>query len=166
LAKAINFGLLYGMGAKGFCVYAKTTYGVELTEATAIQHREAFFRTYPGLRRWHRQSGQDPTDTRTLAGRRVLRVERFNEKLNLPVQGTGADGLKAALALLWQRRRLFPTAFPILAVHDEIVIEADEADSVGVTAWLKAAMIDAMAPLIDPIPVEVETKIGRTWGGD
>jgi hypothetical protein len=42
-------------------------------------------------------------------------------------QGTGADGLKLALALLWERREEAPGAFPVLAVHDEIVIECDEA---------------------------------------
>lgn len=166
LAKAINFGLVYGMGSKGFKAYAKTTYGVELTETEAAAYREAFFNTYPGLRRWHRAAGDKPKDTRTLTGRRVLRVDRFNEKLNLPVQGTGADGLKLALALLWDRRHDCPTAIPVLAVHDEIVVECPADDAGAAGAWLTTAMKDAMAPLIDPLPVEVETRVGRTWGGD
>jgi DNA polymerase-1 len=166
LAKAINFGLLYGMGAKAFRAYARTNYGVELTEEEAGQYREAFFRTYPGLRKWHRSMGEAPTDTRTLVGRRVRRVERFSEKLNLPVQGTGADGLKRALALLWDRRDQVPGAFPILAVHDEIVIEADANSTDAVAEWLMTAMSDAMAPLIAPVPVEVEVAVARTWGRD
>jgi DNA polymerase-1 len=85
-------------------------------------------------------------------------------RLNTPVQGTGADGLKLALALLWERRAEAPGAFPILAVHDEIVIEADTGQAGAVAAWLRRAMIDAMAPLINPVPVEVEVKIRRTWG--
>jgi DNA polymerase I-like protein with 3'-5' exonuclease and polymerase domains len=56
-------------------------------------------------------------------------------------------------------------AFPILAVHDEIVIECAEDKAEQAEKWLKEAMIDAMAPLLDPVPCEVETKIGRTWGG-
>ncbi len=165
LAKAINFGLLYGMGAKAFCSYARTNYGVDMTEAQASQYREAFFRTYPGLRQWHRSMMNGPCDTRTLIGRRVLHVEHFTEKLNLPVQGTGADGLKQALALLWARRHQCPTAIPILAVHDEIVLECPTKDATPAADWLKSAMIDAMSPLIDPIPVEVDVKIGPTWGG-
>jgi DNA polymerase-1 len=166
LAKALNFGLLYGMGANGFRNYARSHYGLELSEEQAVGYREAFFRAYPGLRRWHRSVGDARRDTRTLAGRRCLRVERFNEKLNLPVQGTGADGLKRALALLWERRAECPTAVPVLAVHDEVVVECSEGDSDLVATWLKRAMLDGMAPLVAPVPVGVDVKVARTWGGD
>ena len=47
LAKAINFGLLYGMGAKGFWAYAKTTYGVEMTEAKAAELPERLLQGVP-----------------------------------------------------------------------------------------------------------------------
>ncbi len=166
LAKALNFGLLYGMGAKGFRLYAKSQYGLDLTEREARRYRDAFFRTYPGLAAWHRRVGRsEAVETRTLAGRRRLNVKRFTEQLNTPVQGTGADGLKLALALLWERRGQAPGAFPLLIVHDEIVVEtdADEADAAAI--WLKTAMVDAMAPLTAPVPVEVEVKQARTWGG-
>jgi DNA polymerase I-like protein with 3'-5' exonuclease and polymerase domains len=166
LAKALNFGLLYGMGAKGFRNYARSHYGLELTEHQANEYREAFFRAYPGLRRWHRSMGDGPVDTRTLAGRRARGVHQFNEKLNLPVQGTGADGLKRALALLWQRRGDCPTAVPVLVVHDEVVVECPEGDAGPTAEWLRRAMLDGMAPLVAPVPVEVEVKAGRTWGGD
>jgi DNA polymerase-1 len=166
LAKAINFGLLYGMGAKSFRSYARTNYGVEMTEAEAHAYREAFFNAYPGLRRWHRSIRDGATDTRTLVNRRVTGVEHFTEKLNLPVQGTGADGLKTALGLLWARRHEVSGAVPVLAVHDEIVVEAAEAEAGKVAEWLKRCMADAMAPLVAPIPVEVEVKIGKNWGVD
>jgi DNA polymerase-1 len=166
LAKALNFGLLYGMGARGFRQYAKGQYGLDLSEADARRYRAAFFNAYPGLRRWHHSIPKGTIDTRTLAGRRRRNVSRFTEKLNTPVQGAGADGLKLALALLWERRHQVSGAFPVLAVHDETVVEAgaDQADAVA--NWLKAAMTDAMTPLIDPVPVEVEVRIARTWGGD
>jgi DNA polymerase-1 len=93
-------------------------------------------------------------------------VKAFTEKLNTPVQGTGADGLKLALALLWERRDQICGAFPVLAVHDEIVIEADACQADAVATQLKTAMIEAMAPLVHPVPVEVEVKVARTWGGD
>jgi DNA polymerase-1 len=171
LAKALNFGLLYGMGARGFRLYAKKNYGLDLSEEQAAAYRTVFFETYPGLAEWHRRvgrSGKRVLETRTLAGRRRLEVGRFTDKLNTPVQGTGADGLKLALSLLWERRDQCPGAFPVLAVHDEIVVEADEDQADAVAAWLKAAMMDAMAPLIDPVPVVVEVeKPSRAWdGGD
>jgi DNA polymerase-1 len=169
LAKALNFGLLYGMGKDRFRENARAEYGIELTPAQAEEYRSAFFLAYPGLRAWHKRTGrtgEKPLDTRTLAGRRRLGVTRFTEKLNTPVQGTGADGLKLALALLWERRHEVPGAFPVLAVHDEIVVECDAGQAEAVRAWLRQAMLDAMAPLLDPLPVEVEVKIARTWGGD
>jgi DNA polymerase-1 len=169
LAKSVNFGLLYGMGAKAFRAYARSHYGVGLTEAEAEQYRKAFFAAYPALRRWHGQVGrtQDrPVETRTLAGRRCLNVGRFTEKLNLGVQGTGADGLKKALALLWERRRECPGAVPVLVVHDEVVIECDADQAQDAAEWLKRAMLDGMAPLVAPVPVAVEVAVARTWGGD
>ncbi len=169
LAKSLNFGLQFGMGARAFRNYARTNYGVDLTPEQAEGYRTAFFRSYPGLAAWHRQvgrSGDTVVETRTLAGRHCERVSRFTEKLNLPVQGTGADGLKLALALLWERRDQCPDAFPVLVVHDEIVIEcaAERADVAA--AWLRQAMLDGMRPLVDPVPVEVEVTVGTTWAGD
>jgi DNA polymerase-1 len=165
LAKAVNFGLLYGQSAEGLRAYAQANYGVGLSVGEAARHRETFFRTYPGLRTWHRSVGGAPADTRTLGGRRRVGVTRFSEKLNTPVQGTGADGLKAAIALLWERRAACPAATPVLFVHDEIVLEVPEADADAASAWLRRCMADAVAPLIDPVPVEVDVSVGRTWGG-
>src|SRR4029450_7202775 len=110
-----------------FREYAKSEYGLDLTEAEARCYRDGFFSAYPGLRAWPDRVGQSAAavETRTLTGRRRLDVARYSEKLNSPVQGTGGDGLKLALALLWERRDQAPGAFPVLAGHDEIVLEAD-----------------------------------------
>ena len=70
------------------------------------------------------------------------------------------------LALLWERRGECPGAFPVLVVHDEIVVECDADQADAVKAWLTKAMVDGMAPLIAPVPCEVEATVGRTWGGD
>jgi DNA polymerase-1 len=169
LAKAVNFGLVFGMGAGTLRDYARDKFGVGMTEGEARAYRVGFFKTYPGLASWHRKvgrSGKIAVETRTRANRRRLDVSRYTEKLNTPVQGTGADGLKLALALLWERRDQAPGAFPVMAVHDELIVECEADEAGSVAGWLKAAMIDAMAPLIDPVPVEVEVKVGRTWGGD
>ena len=53
----------------------------------------------------------------------------------------------------------------MLFVHDEIVLEVPEADADRAADWLRRCMADAVAPLIDPVPVEVEVTVGRTWGG-
>jgi DNA polymerase-1 len=160
LAKALNFGLLYGMGANGFRQYARTTYHLDLTEEQAAGYRRAFFTAYSGLTVWHRKSGANKAaiETRTLTGRRRINVERFTEKLNMPVQGTGADGMKTALALLHERRDEVPDAVPVLAVHDEIVVEVPEANAGAAKAWLVKAMTDGMAPLVEPVPVVVDVR--------
>jgi DNA polymerase-1 len=168
LAKAVNFGLIYGMGAKGFRDYAKSNYGVKLTDAQAAEYRRTFFRTYPGLEKWHRAvKHRHVGETRTLAGRRRLLDVKDSDtlRLNSPVQGTGADGLKLAMALLWERRGQVSGAIPVLAVHDEIVVECDTGDVDAAKEWLREAMLDGMRDLLDPVPVKVELTAARTWGG-
>lgn len=187
LAKAINFGLLFGMGWKSLGQYAAANYGVTLTDAEAQRYRDAFFRTYPKLLAWHRrveerlktQIRRDPEAVlveSTRGGRRCsLPAARRNaagkpfpnksEFLNFPVQGTAADGMKSAIGLLWERRRECPGAVPVLFVHDEIVIECPESAAESAKAWLSRCMVDGMAPLVSPVPVEVEATVGTTWGG-
>jgi DNA polymerase-1 len=169
LAKALNFGLLYGMGARGFREYASSQYGLELTGGDAGRYRDAFFMHHPGLAAWHRRVRSRPaTQTRTLTGRRRLLPQGTPDtvRLNTPIQGSGADGLKLALALLWERRDACPGAVPVLAVHDEIVVEADAGQAETAAAWVRQAMEDGMAPLIDPVPVVVDVAISQTWAGE
>jgi DNA polymerase I len=56
LAKAVNFGLLYGMGAKGLQSYALRSYGIQMSPEEATFYRRRFFQTYPGLKRWHERA--------------------------------------------------------------------------------------------------------------
>jgi DNA polymerase-1 len=105
---------------------------------------------------------------RTLAGRRCPLPDKhfYGTRANYMVQGTGGDGIKLAMALLWERRGEVPGTFPVLSVHDEIVVECDEDQVPVAVEWLRQAMLDAVAPLLDPVPVEVEVTTGRTWAGD
>jgi len=166
-AKALNFGLIYGAGGPTLRATAKTSYGVELSESDVMTFRRRFFDLYAGLKRWHRgQPGEErPVDTRTLAGRRRLGVTRFTEKLNSPVQGSGADGLKAALALLWETRDRCPSAAPILVVHDEIVLECDVADVEQAREWLTDCMTRGLSSFLTRVPVVVEATIEWDWSG-
>jgi DNA polymerase I len=127
LAKAVNFGLLYGMGAKGLRSYALKSYGLHMSLEEAALYCKRFFKTYPGLNEWHdrerRAWQRGGTETRTLTGRRSVDVHRLTDRLNAPVQGTGADGLKLGLALLWDRRDEYLRTLPIIVCHDEIVVE-------------------------------------------
>ena len=151
---------------------ARAEYGLTLTLEEAERYRQLFFGAWPDIARWHRRlqglQARGVTETRTLTDRRVLVAPDFwhGGRANYVVQGTGGDGIKLALALLWERREQVPGAVPVLVVHDEIVIECDEGQADAVAAWLRQAMLDAMTPLLDPVPVEVAVTTGRTWGGD
>jgi DNA polymerase-1 len=169
LAKPVNFGLIYGLSAGSLRTKAKTDYGLDLSTQDAERYHRAFSFAYPGVYSWHQGLKLDSSPyARTLAGRRCVLPEKhfFGTRANYIVQGTGGDGLKLALALLWERRAQCPGAFPVLAIHDEIVIEADADQAEAAASWLKTAMVDAMTPLIAPVPVEVEVTIARTWAGN
>src|SRR5688572_14335168 len=96
-------------------------------------------------------------------------VQKLTDRLNAPVQGTGADGLKLALALLWERRNECPGAVPVLVCHDEVVVECDAEQAADTKAWLQKAMIEGMDAITNgrdevQVPVEVEARIARSWG--
>jgi DNA polymerase-1 len=178
LAKALNFGLLYGMGAEGLKTYAATQYGVSLSLERAREYREKFFATYPGLAKWHRDTGRTLREAKsrgeggivveTLAGRkRWVPEDALTAALNTPVQGTGADGLKAAVAVLYKRlleRGLWGEVRIVLLVHDEVVVEAPEPLAVVATHLLTEAMREGMEAIVKGVPIEVEAGIYADWG--
>ena len=96
-------------------------------------------------------------------------VERLTDRLNAPVQGTAADGLKLALVLLWERRSKSPGAVPILVCHDEVIVECDAEKAADTKVWLEKAMVEGMEAILNVtdvghVPVEVEGRIARSWG--
>jgi DNA polymerase-1 len=164
-AKAVNFGMLFGMGAGGLVQYAKNTYDVTLTEAEAAVFINRFFATYPTVRAWQRRQGEGTDDPRTLGGRRRIGVTRYTERVNTPVQGTAADIVKLALARLWADRAHVPGAAVVLVVHDEILIECDTGEAAAVATWLTGHMEAAGAALLPDVPVVAEAQIMRDWSG-
>jgi DNA polymerase-1 len=171
LGKTCNFALLYGQGVRGFRDTIARDTGQVVSEEEARRLRSKFFSTYQGLRDWqdcYREPwGQNtPLDTRTVPlGRRRLGVKGLTFKLNSPIQGAGADGLKMALALLWETRSRAPDAAPVLCVHDEIVVECGLATAEATHKWLVEAMTCGMETVLQKVPVEVEAKVCADWSG-
>ena len=171
LSKAINFGLLYGQSAKGLVRYAASSYGVQLADEEAQEIRKAFFRTYGSLRQWHGESHVNAQkgvrEVRTILGRRRLIPEsadewqRFTALVNTPVQGSCADGMKRALVLT--ASRLPDSASIISTVHDEVIVECNEADGESVLETVRASMVEAMAEILPRVPIEVEAGICSNW---
>lgn len=166
-AKCLNFGLIFGAGAENLRESARRVYKVELTEARSVELRRAFFRHYAGLRAWQaRHRGErEPIDTRTVAGRRRLGIATYTQQLNSPIQGTAADGFKAAAALLWETRARVPSASLILVVHDEILLEVDRADAAAASSWLAECMERGMKAFVRRVPIIVEPEAMLDWSG-
>jgi DNA polymerase I-like protein with 3'-5' exonuclease and polymerase domains len=76
-------------------------------------------------------------------------LEKLTDRLNAPVQGTAADGLKLALALLWERRSECPEAMPILVCHNEVGVECEAERAADAKAWLEGAMIEGMDTVLN-----------------
>ena len=171
IAKAINFGFLYGMGVPRFRSVALKDYKIALTEEQATEHREAFFRLYPGLRAWHQRTGarlrhEGAVETRTPLGRRRLGVARYSEALNTPVQGAAADGFKLATARLYAHRHEVPETRLIMSLHDELVAECPAEQAEAAAAWLTRHMQAAMEDVVQgQVPVDVKVQIGSDWAG-
>ncbi len=172
LAKAVNFGFLFGMGARRFASYARDSYGLELDEREAEAAREAFFRTFPGIAAWHRRvsalsrrANREPITVTTAMGRRrTFPIGKFsyNAALNIPVQGTAAEGFK--LAMLRMRAPLAEIGGRgVLVVHDEYLAEVPAERAEDGRRIVEQVMIAAMRELIDSIPIVVEAEVADHW---
>jgi DNA polymerase I-like protein with 3'-5' exonuclease and polymerase domains len=172
LAKAVNFGFLFGMGAERFRSYAKDSYGLELDPQAAAEAREAFFRTFPGIAAWHRRvrglarvGEREPITVQTAMGRRrTFPVGSFsyNAALNIPVQGTAAEGFKLAMVRL---HRELPSlgGRGVLIVHDEYLAEVPREHAERARELVERIMIESMRELIDSIPILVDARVAECW---
>lgn len=164
-AKAVNFGLIFGMGAAGLQRSALQSYGVELTMEQASLFRDRFFQAYTGIRHWHDSvKAAPPTEGRTLTGRKFLYAadSPLPVYLNSPVQGTAADIMKKALGLIINRIDTSETMI-VAVIHDEILLEVpvDRAENTAVV--LKASMEEAGNSILNLLPVEAVVNISSSW---
>jgi DNA polymerase I len=173
IAKSANFGLLYGMSAAGFAVYARMAYGVSLTKNEAEDLRDSFFRAYPGLRRWHnachrKSECRSNNNARTILGRLLIAQKddhwaRFNMFTEYVVSGSCADLIKAAMvkvaSVMPEDARLVAT------VHDELVLDCPADTAERCRNITEVAMKEAFIEMFgDTVPVEVEAKVCAHWG--
>jgi DNA polymerase-1 len=170
-AKAINFGLIYGMSAFGL------TRSTELTLAEAEDFVKAYFEKFPGVKRYLdgiRKSAAANGYVETLLGRRryfpalkaqtnkAMKNREEREAINAPIQGTAADIMKIAMLQI-------PSALAkaklsgkmLLQVHDELVIECPQAELTETVRVVQRVMENAY-PL--NIPLETEARAGLNWG--
>jgi DNA polymerase-1 len=165
--KPVNFGFAFGMGPARFVSYALKDYGVAFTEDEARRFRAAYLGAYREVDAWQQQTrALMDLEARTLAGRVrdfASRTDGYTDRLNLPIQGTAADGMKRAMARLAPRLAKLDSQI-VLAVHDELVVEAPEQTALEVEAAVRAGMIEGMAVDVSDVPIVVEAEVRRTWG--
>lgn len=172
LAKAINFGFLFGMGARRFREYAEASYGLKLDMKAAEEARAAFFSTFPGVFAWHRKVGSlsrrsehEDIVVHTILGRRrrfPAGSFSFNSALNIPIQGTAAEGFKLAMIDL-HRELAAIDGQGVLCVHDEYIAEVPEERAEEGRVLVQRIMESAMARVIPSVPIVAEAHIARSW---
>jgi len=168
-AKAINFGLMYGMSAFGL--------GKQLgiSRGQAQEYMDLYFDRYPGVRKFMddtRKLARDQGYVETVFGRRLYLPEindrnvqrrQYAERsaINAPMQGTAADIIKLAMLAVheWLATSRAPARM-IMQVHDELVLEVDEKALDDVRSRVVAIMSDA-AELTVPLVVDAGT--GPNW---
>ena len=166
-AKAVNFGLIFGMGAASLQQYAQQSYGVEITLEQAALFRNSFFKAYPGIAGWHKHiKDTKPTEERSLSGRKFIfdKDSGFSGLYNTPVQGTAADIAKVALGMLVKRVK-GTSIKAVAAVHDEILLEADAEEAQQAAVMLKEVMEEAGNSILKTVPCVAEVEIANSWAG-
>jgi DNA polymerase-1 len=165
-AKAINFGLMNGMGAASLVTYALENFGVVMTLEDAEEYKRKYLDLYIGLRDWHEYVREKkPCGLRTASGRGRYFGEpnQHNAKLCTPIQGTAADGLKQSMVLLAPHLKRL-RAQMILAVHDELLVEAPEEHAEEGKELMREYMIAGMKKYVHSVPIVVEPKVMSRWG--
>ena len=168
-AKAINFGLMYGMSAFGL---AKQ---LGITRGEAQEYVDMYFDRYPGVKKYMddiRSMASEKGYVETVFGRRLylpeINAKNVNRRqyaersaINAPMQGTAADIIKRAMIRVdaWLRSDT-PPARMIMQVHDELVFEVAEADVDAVSATVIELMSSA-AELA--VPLKVDAGTGTNW---
>ncbi len=170
-AKAINFGLIYGMSAFGL------TRSTELTLAEADAFVKTYFQKFPGVKKYldaTRKLAAERGYVETLLGRRryfpalqgkinpQLKNREEREAINAPVQGTAADIMKLAMLKVPSALQAAGLkAKMLLQVHDELVLEVPEKELEQTAKVTQETMANAY-PL--SIPLSTEARAGKSWG--
>ncbi len=168
-AKAINFGLMYGMGDYSL------SEDLHISRAEAKSYIESYMASYPDIKRYLDEiviSAYENGYVTTKSGRRRFIPElaesnkmrkKFGERvaMNSPIQGTAADIMK--IAMIRVHKRLAESGLDarmILQVHDELILDAAAVDAEAALALLCEEMQHAMAL---SVPLDVEAHIGASW---
>ncbi len=172
-AKAINFGLVYGMGAAALAAQ------LDVPHDEGERLLQQYFRTFPRIKDALERSVETALQkgyAETVLGRRLFfdpetlkgpnaRGELSRIAKNMPIQGTSADMTKLAMVRVHERLldETKGSAGLVNTIHDELVVECDEADAERVAKAVEREMADAHRALLQRVPPEVEVHVGPHW---
>ncbi len=169
-AKAVNFGVIYGMSDYG------------LVKATGISREEAarfislYFKKYSGVKKYIemiKEQARELGYVQTIMGRRrlipeinsansMIRAAAERMAINAPVQGTSADIIKIAMLNIYRemKKRELKSKM-LLQIHDELLFEVPEGEIEEMKSMTKQLMANAIKL---SVPLEITIKLGRNWG--
>ena len=168
-AKAVNFGIVYGIGAFSL----SKDIGVSVKQAD--EYIKAYLSKYEGVARYMEKTPQTAKEkgyVTTMFGRRryIPELKMSNKNIqalgkriamNTPIQGTAADIIKLAMVKVYERlKKELPEARLILQVHDELIVEAKECDAEKAAQILREEMESAVKL---SVPLTADAKIGDSW---
>jgi len=179
MAKAVNFGLLFGLGAFGLRHYAEESYGVVMSQLEAQEFYSAYFETWKGLKTWHQEvEARLLRDSVSLSPLGRIRYfdgtggNDLNAAINAPVQGMASDLMQIAIASIQGElpgfRGSITDARVVATVHDSAVIELPEDNWEEIAQKIKYEMenpnpiLKKLGVELD-VPIVVEATIGTRW---
>lgn len=168
-AKAVNFGIVYGIGAFSL------SKDINVSVGEAKQYIESYLSKYSGVDSFMKNTVKNAEKNlyvETMFGRRryIPDINASNKNvqaaakriaMNTPIQGTAADIIKLAMIKVYQRlkKEKLPARL-ILQVHDELIVEAEEGAAEKVSELLKEEMENCVKL---SVPLTVDVKTGKTW---
>ena len=172
-AKAINFGIIYGISAFGL---AKQ---LNISRTEASEFIKAYFNKYPSIRDYMDETKKFANENgfvKTLLGRKCL-VEDINSKnaatrsfmeraaINAPIQGSAADIIKRAMIILGNNKKLAKLETKmLLQVHDELIFETKKENCEESIKIIKKEMESANLPILNlNVPLIADTNFGNNW---
>lgn len=160
VAKSLNFGIVYGITAYGIQKNLRRS-GLDVTLEEAEDYRVEFLRVYPKVREL--QDSLLRADYISSLGGRRWQCSNLSmtQRLNFPIQGSAAEGLKEALALLVDNMK--PSWKLVAIVHDEIVLEVSEEEAEKAKEVLETSMKLGMKKIVKDIPIIVDSSISNNW---
>lgn len=169
-AKAINFGLIYGMSAFGLARQ------LNIPRGEAQRYMDLYFERYPGVLEYMERTRKQAADqgyVTTLDGRRLYlpdihsrnanrRKAAEREAINAPMQGTAADIIKRAMIAVdaWLQQESEPLVRVIMQVHDELVFEVHESVLESAEQKIRELMEQSMQLAV---PLKVDVGVGDNW---